>query len=213
MRHRPGFRRSTPGTLRKSKVLKLRGAPKWVFTKIPPPGSWSNLGGSCMSRFHLQCTAAVLFASLSISTVCLAQGSRGSITGKVTDPQSAVVPSAIVTVLNVLTGVSNKIVTNQTGYNEANFLDPGTYSLTVEAPGFTGLVRSGIVVDTGDRLSVDLRLEIGASTQSIQVTGDAPLLETTNASGGRVLDTRDIAQLPYTTMNPFALQAIAPGMV
>ena len=94
-----------------------------------------------MSRFQLGCTAVLLFASLSVSTVCLAQGSRGSITGKVTDPQSAVVPSAIVTVLNVLTGVSNKITSNQTGYYEANFLDPGTYSLTVEAPGFKGLVR------------------------------------------------------------------------
>src|ERR1035437_1507042 len=183
------------------------------FHKDPASGILVQFGGSCMSRFQLGCTAVLLFASLSVSTVCLAQGSRGSITGKVTDPQSAVVPSAIVTVLNVLTGVSNKITSNQTGYYEANFLDPGTYSLTVEAPGFKGLVRSGIVVDTGDRLPVDLRLEIGASTQSIRVTGDAPLLETTNASGGRVLDTRDIAQLPYTTMNPFALQAIAPGMV
>src|ERR1017187_8879360 len=106
-----------------------------------------------MSRSHLRCTAVLLFASLSMSSVCLAQGSRGSITGKISDPQSAVVPGAVVTVLNVLTGVSGKIVTNQTGYYEANFLDPGTYSVTGGAAGFKGLVRSGIVVDTGDRLS------------------------------------------------------------
>jgi hypothetical protein len=166
-----------------------------------------------MPRLHLGYAAGLLFAWLSISPVCLAQGSRGSITGKVTDPQSAVVPGASVTIRNVLTGVSNKITTNQTGYYEANFLDPGSYSVTVEAPGFKGLVRSGIVVDTGDRLSIDLRLEIGASNQSIQVSGDAPLLDTTSAGGDRVLDNREIAQLPYTTMNPFSLQALTPGVV
>jgi hypothetical protein len=166
-----------------------------------------------MPRLHLGYTAALLFASLSISSVCLAQGSRGSITGKITDPQSAVVPGASITILNVLTGVSNKIITNQTGYYEANFLDPGSYSVTVEAPGFKSLVRSGIAVETGDRLSVDLRLEIGASNQSVQVSGDAPLLDTTSAGGDRVLDNREIAQLPYTTMNPFSLQALTPGVV
>ena len=166
-----------------------------------------------MSRSHSQCTAAVLFLSLSISSVCLAQGSRGSITGKISDPQSAVVPGATVTILNVLTGVSSKITTNQTGYYEANFLDPGTYSVTVEAAGFKRLVRSGISVDTGDRLSVDLTLEIGAANQSIQVTGDAPVLDTTSAGGDRVIDDREVAQLPYTTMNPFSLQALTPGVV
>jgi len=68
-------------------------------------------------------------------------------------------------------------------------------------------------VSTGDRLALDLHLDIGQTTQSVEVSADAPLLDTTNAATGRVLNTRDIGQLPYTTMNPFALQAMAAGMI
>jgi hypothetical protein len=155
----------------------------------------------------------VCVAVAAISSVCLAQDSRGSVTGILTDPQSAVMPSVNIGVTSDATNTVKRTVTNQTGYFEVNFLDPGKYTVTAEATGFKKLVRSGLTVDTGDRLALELRMEIGQSTQSVEVTADAPLLDTTNAAGGRVLDTRDIAQLPYTTMNPFSLQAIAPGMI
>jgi hypothetical protein len=99
-----------------------------------------------MPRLHSQRGRALVLgaALLSLSAICPAQETRGSITGKITDPQSAVIPGAPVTVTNVLTGVSNKITTNQTGYYEVNFLDPGTYSVSAEAAGFKTTVRSGI---------------------------------------------------------------------
>jgi hypothetical protein len=150
---------------------------------------------------------------LCLSMVCLAQESRGSITGKVVDPQNSVVPGAAVVVTNTATNVSDKATTNQTGYFEVNFLNPGPYSVSVESAGFKKLLRTGITVSTGDRLSLDLPLEIGQASQSVEVTAEAPLLDTTNAATGRVLNTRDIGQLPYTTMNPFALQAMAAGMI
>ncbi|MBZ5623766.1 MAG: carboxypeptidase regulatory-like domain-containing protein [Acidobacteriia bacterium] len=168
-----------------------------------------------MLRLH---SGPVLAVSLcvtlfAVSTICFAQESRGSITGKILDPQNAIVPNANIVVTNVETNVAKRTVTNQTGYFEVIALDPGTYSVSVDAAGFKKVIRSGIVLNTGDRLAVDVPLEIGQSTQAIEVSADAPLLETTNAAGGRVLDSRDIAQLPYTTMNPFSLQAIAPGMI
>ena len=98
---------------------------------------------------------------LSISTVCPAQESRGSITGKVVDPQNAVVPGATVVVTNTATNVSDKVTTNQTGYFEVGFLNPGPYSVSVESAGFKKLVQSGITLDTGDRLALNLQLEIG----------------------------------------------------
>ena len=146
-------------------------------------------------------------------TACLAQESRGSITGVVTDAQNAIVPNAAVTVTNTATNVSNSVTTNQTGYFEVDFLIPGTYSVTVENSGFQKLVRNGITLNTGDRLALELRLEIGQTSTSVVVTADAPLLQTTSAVGGRVLDTRDIANLPVSTMNPWTLQAISPGAV
>jgi hypothetical protein len=161
-----------------------------------------------MLRLHLS-----VIVLLGFSTVCLAQESRGSISGKVVDPQNSVVPGAAVVVTNTATNVSDKATTNQTGYFEVNFLNPGPYSVSVESAGFKKLVQTGINVSTGDRLALDLHLDIGQTTQSVEVSADAPLLDTTNAATGRVLNTRDIGQLPYTTMNPFALQAMAAGMI
>lgn len=141
-----------------------------------------------------------------------AQESRGAITGRVTDPQGAVVPNAQVIVTNTQTNESRRSVTNETGYYEVNFLEPSTYTVSVEAPGFKRLVRSGITVSVGTRLEINLSLEIGAVAETVQVTAEAPLLETTTASGGRVLDQQQLINLPFSDLNPFALTALAPGM-
>ena len=130
--------------------------------------------------------SALVCAFLSISFVCHAQESRGSITGTVTDPANAVVPGGEVDVRNTGTGVVNRLTTNQLGYFEADSLIPGSYSITVQAPGFKTLVQSGITLNTGDRLAVNITVQIGEASQSVTVNSDAPLLETTNAAGGRV---------------------------
>ena len=98
-------------------------------------------------------------------TICFAQESRGSITGKVLDPAGAVIPGAKVTVTDVGTNVSSALTSNSTGYWEVNFLTPGEYSVTVEAAGFKTLKQTGITLDTGDRLALDMKLEIGESTR------------------------------------------------
>ncbi len=141
-----------------------------------------------------------------------AQESRGAITGRVTDPQGAVVPNAQVVVTNTQTNETRRTVTNETGYYEVNFLEPSTYTVAVEAPGFKRLVRSGITVNVSARLEINISLEIGAVAETVQVTAEAPLLETTTASGGRVLDQQQLINLPFSDLNPFALSALAPGM-
>src|SRR5271157_3894469 len=146
-------------------------------------------------------------------TVCFAQESRGSITGKVIDPTGAVIPGAKVTVTDVGTNVSNMVASNSTGYWEVNFLTPGEYSVTVEAAGFKMLKQTGITLNTGDRLALDMKMEIGESTVSVTVNADAPLLNSTTAATGRVLNTQDMAELPYGQMNPMVLQAMAAGMI
>jgi hypothetical protein len=166
-----------------------------------------------MLRLRSRHVSALICAFLSISFVCHAQESRGSITGTVTDPANAVVPGGEVDVRNTGTGVVNKLTTNQLGYFEADSLIPGSYSITVQAPGFKTLVQSGITLNTGDRLAVNITVQIGEASQSVTVNSDAPLLETTNAAGGRVLNTLDVSDLPMTTMNPFSMQALATGVV
>lgn len=141
-----------------------------------------------------------------------AQESRGAITGRVTDPQGSVVPNAQVIITNTQTNETRRTVTNETGYYEVNFLEPSTYTVAVEAQGFKRFLRSGITVNVSARLEINIPLEIGAVAETVQVTAEAPLLETTTASGGRVLDQQQLINLPFSDLNPFALSALAPGM-
>ena len=155
--------------------------------------------------------AAVL--CLLVSGISLwGQEARGSISGRVADPTGAVVPSASVTVVNVATNVARRLTTNETGYYEANFLEPSEYSITVEAGGFKKSVRTGLTVNVSARLEINFSLEVGGLAETVEVTAEAPLLETTTASGGRVLDQRQLINLPFSDLNPFALTALAPGM-
>ncbi len=136
-----------------------------------------------MHHTRLTRVSALALMMIALAAIAFAQGSRGSITGKITDAQGAVVPAAPVIVRNISTGVTTKVITNQTGYYEAISLDPGTYSVAAEAPGFKTTVRPGIELETGARLSIDLRLEVGAASQSVEVIAESPLLDTTSAAG------------------------------
>ncbi|MEK7408332.1 MAG: TonB-dependent receptor [Acidobacteriota bacterium] len=160
----------------------------------------------------------VLFAIALIALLFLAvdsavsQESRGSITGRVVDPQGAVIPGAAVVVTNVQTNVVNRTATNVTGYFEVNLLNPGRYSVTVEAAGFRTSVRSGLELNVAGRVEIEVAMQVGQVAETIEVTAEAPLLDTTTASAGRVLDNRQIMQLPFNDLNPFALATLAPGM-
>lgn len=156
--------------------------------------------------------AAVLAVLLLLSAEVWAQQSFGSITGSVTDPQGARVPGAAVVVTNKDTNRTSKVVTNDSGYFEANLLDPGSYSISVEVPGFKRALRANIDLSVAGRLEIPVQLELGQTADTVQVTAEAPMLDTTSASGGRVINNRQIMQLPFSDMNPFALATLAPGM-
>jgi len=141
-----------------------------------------------------------------------AQEARGAITGRITDSSGGVIPGASVIVTNTATNEARRLTTNETGYYEANFLEPSSYTVTVESGGFKRVVRSGITVNVSARLEINITLEVGGVAETIEVTAEAPLLETTTASGGRVLDSKNLVNLPFSDLNPFALTALAPGM-
>jgi carboxypeptidase family protein/TonB-dependent receptor-like protein len=158
-------------------------------------------------------TPALLVVCLLFFTgLAWTQEARGTIAGRITDSSNAVIPEAKVTISNTLTNQSRVVTTNATGYYEVGFLDPSTYRITVEASGFKRLVRSGIDLPVGTKLDIPLTLEVGGVTDTVSVTAEAPLLETSTASGGRVLDQRQLVNLPFSDLNPFALSALAPGM-
>ena len=154
------------------------------------------------------CLLAVVFFAGNV----FAQEFRGSITGLVTDPSGAVIAGARVTVTNVATNTLTSTISGGNGNYTLLYLTPGRYTVTAEAAGFKKLVRQGIEVRIADRIELDLRLELGATQDTVTVTGETPLLETESASLGQVIDRRRISELPIADGNPFSLAQLAPGI-
>jgi hypothetical protein len=163
-------------------------------------------------RVRLRCIAFLSFAALLLAAPLVAQEARGTIQGTVTDPQGAVIPGATVVVTNTDTGTARTALSSEIGYYEAPFLDAGTYSVSVELSGFKKTTRPGVVLNAGMKVVVNIKMEVGLADQTVTVTEAAPLLETTSASAGRVIDTKMIESLPFSDLNPFALTGMASGM-
>ncbi|MBO0726669.1 MAG: carboxypeptidase regulatory-like domain-containing protein, partial [Blastocatellia bacterium] len=142
----------------------------------------------------------------------LSQEFRGSITGRVTDNNGAAVTKAAITITNTATNVSSSTATNGDGDYTALYLIPGNYSVTVEAAGFKKSTRQNVEIRVGDRLQIDMRLEVGNVSETVNVNSDAPLLETNSASAGQVIDQRRIADLPLSDGNPFVLSRLSAGV-
>jgi hypothetical protein len=155
-------------------------------------------------------TVAALILALPSTT--LAQEGRGTIAGVVVDESQAVMPGATVVVTNIAMGTDVTVVTNEVGLFNAPYLIPGMYRVTVALSGFKRLVREGIEVRVGDRLSLELVMAVGGTVEEITVTAAAPLLETATASLGQVVDARRVAELPTPHGDPFALIGLAPGV-
>lgn len=142
-----------------------------------------------------------------------AQEVRASITGIVTDPSGAPVTGATVTVTNVAQNVSVTAKTNESGNYVTPFLAPGTYRLAVEQSGFKRFLRENIVLQAGDRLRLDVPLEIGQLTESVTVTASVSQLQTETATRAQVLASEIIANLPTQGRNPFQIAWAAAGVI
>src|SRR4051812_48260822 len=150
--------------------------------------------------FSLSAISLLLAASCS-----WAQDTRGTITGRVTDPSGAVIAGATVVVGNTAMGTKTTISTNSEGLYRAPLLSPGLYDVEVTSPGFKKALRNGVEVRVADRLDVNITLEIGAAEQQVTVTSEIPLMNTESASLGTVVDSKRIASLPVSYGNPFLL--------
>ncbi|HET8550285.1 MAG TPA: carboxypeptidase-like regulatory domain-containing protein [Bryobacteraceae bacterium] len=140
------------------------------------------------------------------------QEARGTIVGKITDPSGAAVPGATVTVTNKTMGTKQVTNANEVGFYQATYLIPGHYSIEAESAGFRKYVRDDIEVRVNDRIELPIAMEIGAAEQSVTVIGETPLLNTTTASMGTVIDSRRVADLPVPHGNPMFLIGLASGV-
>jgi hypothetical protein len=150
--------------------------------------------------------------------VCLgaslfAQDPRGAILGRVTDSSSASVAGVEVRAVNTATGVSGAARTNQMGNFHIPFLAPGVYTVSAELAGFKKYSREGVQLRVSETVELNVTLEVGAITESIDVKAETPLLDTASSTLGQVVDERRILDLPVSGGNPVELAFLTPGVI
>lgn len=165
-------------------------------------------------RLGLFTCIVLLFCLCLSSGVANAQVLYGSLTGNVTDPQGALVPGAKIESLNVATGVTRSVTSNADGLYLFNELQPGIYRITISAANFGTRAVENVRVDTNNLVRVDVQLELKQQSESVTVTGAAPLLQTDRADVHTDLDTKEISDLPLLASNGRNFQSafrIVPG--
>src|SRR5215472_17565083 len=118
------------------------------------------------------------------------QETRGTIFGHVVDSQASAVAGARVEVINTDTNVATERKTNESGFYDATLLVSGNYQVVVEATGFSKAIRKGLVLPIGTSLQVDLRLEVGAVSETVTVSGGIDLVNTDELTSGSVLESK-----------------------
>ncbi|MBT9332325.1 TonB-dependent receptor [Paracidobacterium acidisoli] len=155
--------------------------------------------------------ATIFIIGSLLPLIAYAQLTVGHVTGTVTDTSGAVIQGAAVTLTNSGTGISQHTVSTSTGNYAFEQVDPGTYSLHVEANGFSAAVTNGIVVHVQETVTQNYHLDIGNVTTQVTVTETAPLLQAQDASVGQEVDERLVNNLPLVGRDWTTLAHIAPG--
>lgn len=155
---------------------------------------------------------AVLLFVLASALVLNAQETSSGITGRVTDPSGSAIVGAKVTVKDLDRGTEFPTTTNEDGIYAFPRIPPGHYDLKVEANGFKTYDNPQVALEVNQRGRVDATLEVGAITESVQVTGEAPLLQTDTTQVGAVVAAKQIDQTPLISRNPVALTLLSAGV-
>lgn len=145
------------------------------------------------------------------ASTALGQAVYGSITGTVTDPQGNAVAGAKVTVTDISKGTTEEATTNESGVFNVTHLIPDNYKVHVEAAGFKAYDVASARVDVDTVVRVDAQLQVGAVTQTVEVTGEIPQLQTDKTDVATVFESRTVEDLPIYNRNFTTLQLLSPG--
>jgi Carboxypeptidase regulatory-like domain len=154
----------------------------------------------------------VLTAGLALVLPAHAQQYLGTLSGSVSDATGAKIVGAQVTATDTTTNFVTKAVTNGAGHYSIPFLTPDTYTVTTESGGFGPQTRTGITLTAGANVQTDFVLQAGSETQSVVVTADTQLLDTTSANLATTFSTSEVTDTPNVGRNPFVLSTLAAGI-
>lgn len=154
----------------------------------------------------------ILAALLSFALAVLGQTFTGTILGTATDSSGALLPGVKVSVTEQATGVERTALTNGLGYFEIPLVPPGTYRVEAQFTGFKRVSRANLKLDTSQKMEVPLAMEPGQVTETIEVKGDAPLLQTATSSVSQLIDNKKVVDLPSSNRNLFQIATLTAGV-
>jgi hypothetical protein len=173
-----------------------------------------------MKKSYFQCLAAFALGvsffvacSMIVSGPVAAQSTYGTVTGSVTDSSGGALADAQVTLTNLGTSEKRMQATGSDGLYSFVNLFPGKYKIDAEKAGFKHTTRTDIVVEVQQTSRIDLTMQVGEVTQTVEVTGETPLLQTETSSLGQIVDEREATELPLNGRNIFNLAFVAPSVV
>jgi Carboxypeptidase regulatory-like domain len=145
---------------------------------------------------------------LTVTTTLASQGTFGRITGTVLDASGAVIPQVMVTVTNVATNIAKTAVTNENGTYEITHLNPGTYTVSAEAPGFRKFEHRDVLLTALQTVRIDVKFEVGTVGAEITVQAGAPVIETETPVISNVKSAKELRDLPLNVLNGVVLNAM-----
>ncbi len=154
----------------------------------------------------------IILMALVPAATTAAQEFRATISGHVFDSSGAAIPGAKIQAVNIANNESSQATTNSSGVYSIPFLRPGSYKITATADGFKTYARENVVLQVGQIAGIDINLEVGAITETVEVTSQAALLETQTASRSGVVNNQQVAELPLNARNPFMLGTMMSGV-
>jgi hypothetical protein len=161
-----------------------------------------------MKRFiRLATLVLILF---SCGRPAFSQGFQGGVRGSVMDPGGAIIPGVEVQLINVDNNATRMSVTNEQGQYNFSAVNPGNYKLKAGLPGFKTFERQGLTIGTQEFPIIDIKMEVGSVSEEVQVVAESPILETSNASTGAVLDSVSLEALPSAGRSIFLMANLQP---
>jgi hypothetical protein len=154
---------------------------------------------------------AVLFC-LVCPTFVFAQSTAGRIVGRVADPSGAVLSNVKVTVVNEATGATREAVTNDSGDYTMIEVPPGSYRVEFEERGFKKNVQKNVIIQVNQVVTLNSTMQLGGTQEVVEVTAEAPLVETTSTQMGAVVNQRAVSQLPLNARDTYQLLQLQPGV-
>ncbi len=154
----------------------------------------------------------VLNLVLNLATPVLAQSTGGRIFGRVTDPTSAVVPGVKVTLVNEESGVARSAQTDASGDYAFPAIPVGLYRLEFDLAGFKKNVRRGVQLELNQALALNMVLQLGAAQEVVDVTSEAPLVDTSSTQLGAIVNSRAVSELPLNARDAYQLLSLQPGV-